>query len=58
MIIGQPDCSSVEIIYKGPKIDKTVLLKYIVFFRNHNEFHERCVERLFIDILTNCHQKN
>jgi len=30
------------------------LLQYIVSFRNHNEFHEHCVERIFMDIWTRC----
>lgn len=54
LITGQPDWGSVEIIYKGPKIDKVGLLKYVVSFRNHKEFHEQCVERLFMDIFTHC----
>lgn len=51
LVTGQPDWGSVWIDYKGAKIDHASLLKYIISFRNHNEFHEQCVERIFIDIM-------
>lgn len=51
LVTGQPDWGSVELHYKGPKVDRESLLRYIVSFRNHNEFHEQCVERIFMDIL-------
>jgi 7-cyano-7-deazaguanine reductase len=54
LVTGQPDWGSVEITYQGPKIDREGLLKYLVSFRNHNEFHEQCVERIFMDIMTRC----
>jgi 7-cyano-7-deazaguanine reductase len=54
LVTGQPDWGSVQIEYKGPKIDEIGLLQYIVSFRNHNEFHEQCVERIFMDILNHC----
>lgn len=54
LVTGQPDWGSVRIIYQGAKIDKDSLLKYIVSFRNHNEFHEQCVERIFMDLLKYC----
>ncbi len=54
LVTGQPDWGSVQIRYSGPQIDQEGLLKYIVSFRNHNEFHEQCVERMFMDILTRC----
>jgi 7-cyano-7-deazaguanine reductase len=55
LVTGQPDWGSVLISYEGPQIDKEGLLKYIVSFRNHHEFHEQCVERIFMDIMTYCH---
>jgi 7-cyano-7-deazaguanine reductase len=55
LVTGQPDWGSVRISYHGPQIDQEGLLKYIVSFRNHNEFHEHCVERIFVDILRQCH---
>lgn len=54
LVTGQPDWGSVEVSYKGPKIDSAGLLKYIISFRNHNEFHEQCVERIFMDVLNHC----
>lgn len=54
LVTYQPDWGSVQIQYKGPKINREGLLQYIVSFRNHNEFHEQCIERIFIDILNRC----
>lgn len=54
LVTGQPDWASVKIDYKGPAIDREGLLKYIVSFREHNEFHEQCVERMFVDIMQYC----
>jgi 7-cyano-7-deazaguanine reductase len=54
LVTGQPDWGSVRISYEGPQIDQAGLLQYIVSFRNHNEFHEQCVERVFMDIWTRC----
>jgi 7-cyano-7-deazaguanine reductase len=54
LVTGQPDWGSVQISYFGAPIDHAGLLQYIVSFRNHNEFHEQCVERMFMDIWTRC----
>jgi 7-cyano-7-deazaguanine reductase len=54
LVTGQPDWGTVQISYSGPQINEEGLLKYIVSFRNHNEFHEQCVERIFMDIWTRC----
>jgi len=54
LVTGQPDWGSVQIRYTGPQIDQEGLLKYLVSFRNHNEFHEQCVERIFMDVWTRC----
>ena len=54
LVTGQPDWGAVQIAYSGPQIDQEGLLQYIVSFRNHNEFHEQCVERMFMDIWTRC----
>ncbi|ADZ91263.1 NADPH-dependent 7-cyano-7-deazaguanine reductase QueF [Marinomonas mediterranea] len=53
-VTNQPDWGSVFIDYKGMKIDHASLLKYIVSFREHTDFHEQCVERIFIDIMQRC----
>jgi len=54
LVTGQPDWGSVQIQYSGPQIDQAGLLAYLVSFRNHNEFHEQCVERIFMDLWTRC----
>ena len=54
LVTGQPDWGSVQISYSGAQIDQESLLQYIVSYRNHNEFHEQCVERIFMDIWTRC----
>ena len=54
LITNQPDWGSVQIHYRGPKINHEALLRYLVSFRHHNEFHEQCVERIFNDIMQLC----
>jgi len=54
LVTGQPDWGSVQISYSGAPIDQEGLLQYLVSFRNHHEFHEQCVERIFMDIWTRC----
>ena len=54
LVTGQPDWGSVQIAYSGPQIDQAGLLQYLVSFRNHNEFHEQCVERIYMDIWRRC----
>ena len=54
LVTGQPDWGSVQIEYAGPQIDQESLLRYLIGFREHNEFHEQCVERIFNDLLRFC----
>ena len=54
LVTGQPDWGTVQISYAGPQIDQEGLLRYLIGFREHNEFHEQCVERIFVDILQQC----
>ena len=54
LVTGQPDWGSVVIDYQGPKLDRAALLKYLISFRQHNEFHEQCVERIFQDLRRHC----
>ncbi|KFK92406.1 MULTISPECIES: NADPH-dependent 7-cyano-7-deazaguanine reductase QueF [unclassified Serratia (in: enterobacteria)] len=54
LITHQPDWGSVQIRYRGPQINREALLRYLVSFRHHNEFHEQCVERIFNDLLRFC----
>lgn len=53
-VTGQPDWASVQIRYTGPKLDRPGLLRYLVSFREHSEFHEQCVERIFLDLQRHC----
>ncbi|HWS77053.1 MAG TPA: NADPH-dependent 7-cyano-7-deazaguanine reductase QueF [Thermomonas sp.] len=53
-VTGQPDWADLTIAYRGPRIDRAGLLRYLVSFRDHAEFHEQCVERIFIDLLARC----
>ena len=54
LVTGQPDWAMVVIRYRGRPIDHSGLLRYIVSFRGHNEFHEQCVERIYCDITRQC----
>jgi len=55
LITNQPDWGTVEIHYQGPKINQEALLRYLISFRQHNEFHEQCAERIFTDLIRYCH---
>lgn len=54
LVTGQPDWGSIVIEYRGPEIAPDALLRYLISYRQHNEFHEQCVERVFMDLLTQC----
>ncbi|NHN77299.1 NADPH-dependent 7-cyano-7-deazaguanine reductase QueF [Azotobacter chroococcum] len=49
-VTGQPDWGSVVVDYQGPALDPASLLAYLVSFRQHADFHEQCVERIFLDL--------
>ncbi|MGH1374674.1 MAG: NADPH-dependent 7-cyano-7-deazaguanine reductase QueF [Cellvibrionaceae bacterium] len=53
-VTGQPDWASVFVQYRGPQIDRASLLKYIISFREHQDFHEHCAERMYLDIQRHC----
>ena len=53
-VTGQPDWADVAIAYRGPRLDRARLLRYIVSFREHAGFHEQCVEQLFVDLHARC----
>jgi 7-cyano-7-deazaguanine reductase len=57
-VTGQPDWASVQIAYRGPRIDRAGLLRYLISFREHREFHEQCVERIFTDLIARCGCRN
>lgn len=54
LVTGQPDWGMVVVRYSGAAIDRESLLRYVISFREHNEFHEQCVERIFTDIQKAC----
>ncbi len=54
LVTNQPDWCSIQITYKGKKINHEGLLRYLVSFRNDNEFHEQCIEKVFMHIMTYC----
>jgi len=54
LVTGQPDWASLHIEYTGNKIDQKSLLKYLISYRNHQGFHEQCVEQIFTDIQIKC----
>jgi 7-cyano-7-deazaguanine reductase len=53
-VTGQPDWASVVFSYRGPRIDRAGLLRYLVSFRDHAGFHEQCVEQMFHDLMARC----
>ena len=53
-VTGQPDWASLQVAYAGPRIDRAALLRYLVSFRTHSDFHEACVERIFLDLRARC----
>ncbi len=53
-VTGQPDWASLIVRYRGPRIDQASLLQYLVSFREHQDFHEHCVERMFCEIRERC----
>lgn len=54
LVTSQPDWGSLVIHYRGPRLDREKLLRYLISFRQHNEFHEQCIERIFIDLKHFC----
>ncbi|MFC3283377.1 NADPH-dependent 7-cyano-7-deazaguanine reductase QueF [Litchfieldella rifensis] len=50
-VTGQPDWGSVMIHYRGPRLNREGLLKYLVSYRQHQDFHEHCVEHIFTDLM-------
>lgn len=49
-VTGQPDWGSLVVEYRGAALDPASLLGYLVSFRQHADFHEQCVERIFLDL--------
>jgi 7-cyano-7-deazaguanine reductase len=53
-ITGQPDWAAIQIRYRGPRMKQAGLLRYLVSYRQHQDFHENCVERIFMDLSRRC----
>lgn len=53
-VTGQPDWASVQIVWRGPRLSREGLLRYLVSFREHSDFHEHCVERIYCDLTARC----
>ena len=50
LVTNQPDWATVMIAYEGCPWDKSALLAYLISYRNHQGFHEQCVDRIYSDI--------
>jgi 7-cyano-7-deazaguanine reductase len=53
-VTAQPDIASLQLTYRGPRIDREGLLRYVVSYRCHPGFHEHCIERIFVDVAARC----
>lgn len=53
-VTGQPDWASVQISYRGPKLNREGLLAYLISYREKGDFHEHCVEEIFLDLMRVC----
>ena len=53
-VTAQPDWADIFIKYEGKEVDEKSLLSYLVSYRNHQGFHEQCVEKIFTDLLSVC----
>lgn len=58
LVTNQPDWCSLKIIYEGKRINHAGLLRYIVSFRHTNEFHEQCIEKIFLTLMARCQPKH
>lgn len=53
-VTGQPDWASIQVSYTGVQLDHEGLLRYLISYREHGDFHEQCVENIFMDIWQQC----
>lgn len=53
-VTNQPDWATLHIHYHGRQIDPAALLRYIVSYRDHQGFHEQCVEQIYCDVMAYC----
>ena len=53
-VTSQPDWGTLSVsITTNKALDYQKILRYVLTFRQHNGFHEQCVERIFADFLVN-----
>lgn len=53
-VTSQPDWGTLSVsITTNKALDYQKILRYVLTFRQHNGFHEQCVERIFADLLVN-----
>ncbi|MFC4258884.1 NADPH-dependent 7-cyano-7-deazaguanine reductase QueF [Marinobacter lacisalsi] len=57
-VTGQPDWGTLQVDYTGPAIDRSALLRYVVGFRQKQDFHEHCVETVFTDLMRACNPEH
>ena len=53
-VTGQPDWGTVLVRYSGQPISHASFLRYVISLRNHQGFHEQIVERVWLDIMSQC----
>ena len=53
-LTGQPDWATITVCYQGAQIDHAALLRYLVSYRLHHDYHENCAERIYCDIRSRC----
>ena len=53
-VTGQPDWASIYITIEGCELSSQALLAYLVSFRQHQGFHEQCIEQIYADIYVAC----
>ncbi len=53
-VTGQPDWATLEVDYEGIELDPAALLGYVLSFREHQDFHEQCVEQIYSTIMREC----
>lgn len=49
-VTAQPDWATLIIETRGVSAEPAGLLAYLLAYRNHQEFHEQCVERIYTDL--------
>lgn len=49
-VTNQPDWGTVQIVLCSGMLNPQKLLAYILSYRNHNGFHEQCIEQIFDDL--------